>query len=86
MRAQTDLQIKICERAECEIKDLCEHCSRMSLIMDLNSIPELDLEKLLAAPEIDFAHDIFGIIRHMDRNRYPGTLTGFFWPRCAKQS
>lgn len=58
----------------------------MSLTMDLDSIPELDLEKLLTAPKFDFAHDIYGIIRHMDRSSYPGTLKDGFWPRCAKQS
>lgn len=42
---------------------------------------ELDLAKLLAAPTTDFAHDVFGIRRHIDRRT--GNLTDCFVPRCA---
>jgi hypothetical protein len=85
LRRQFDLQVKICERAEKEIKGLVEQVNRTSLLMDLDSVPELDLDKLLHAPKFDFAHDICGIIRHMDRSSYPGKLTNCFWPRCAEQ-
>lgn len=59
---------------------------RMSLEMDLaachsNGTP-LDLEKLLAAPNFDFSHDVSGIRQHIDRRT--GMLTGCFLPRCAK--
>lgn len=84
-RLQFDMQIRICERAEREIKGLVSQVSRTSLIMDLESVPELDLIKLLNAPKFDFAHDICGIIRHMDRSNFPGKLTDCFWPRCANQ-
>lgn len=55
-------------------------------IMDLaathkNGCP-LDLEKLLAAPLVDFGHDLLGIRRHLDRAT--GRLEGLFAPRCAK--
>lgn len=53
--------------------------------MDLDSVPELDLEGLLKAKPFDFAHDICGIIRHMDRSSYPGKLTDCFVPRFARQ-
>lgn len=84
-RLQLDLQKRVCERAEKEIKGLAGRGDRMSLMMDLDSVPELDLEKLLTAPAFDFAHDICGIVRHMDRSTYPGKLTDCFWPRCARQ-
>lgn len=42
---------------------------------------ELDLNKLLAAPDADFGHDVFGIRRHIDRRT--GQLTDCFLPRCA---
>lgn len=83
LRLQTDKQVSICKRAEREIKGLKEHVSRSSLLMDLASVPELDLQKLLDAPPFDFTHDICGIIRHMDRSTYPGKLTDCFWPRCC---
>lgn len=46
----------------------------------LNGCP-LDLEKLLNAPQFDFAHDICGITRHIDRET--GELKNCFVPRCA---
>lgn len=84
-RLRLDLQVKVCERAEKDLSGLKKICDRTSLLMDLGSVPELDLPKLLAAPAFDFAHDIWGIIRHMDRSSYPGKLRDCFWPRCAHQ-
>jgi len=57
-----------------------------TLVMDLtathlNGCP-LDLDKLLAAPAVDFAHDLGGISRHIDRTT--GQLGGCFLPRCAR--
>lgn len=59
---------------------------QVNLSMDItacyaNGCP-LDLGKLLAFDDFNFAHDIFGIRRHLDRNT--GKLNGFFSPRCAK--
>lgn len=85
-RTVLELQVRICERAEREIKDWQEHVERSSFLMDLDSIPELDLPKLLVAPRFDFAHDCCGIRRHMDRSNFPGKLTDCFWPRCAHQT
>lgn len=42
---------------------------------------ELDLNKLLAAPDFDFGHDVFGIRRYIDRDT--AELTSCFLPRCA---
>jgi hypothetical protein len=70
-----------------------EMCSRhgakadfLSVQMDLsaahaNGCP-LDLESLLAADDLSFAHDVAGISRHIDRNT--GKLMGHFLPRFAK--
>lgn len=83
-RLHIELQVKVAERAEKEIKGFAENVKRFSFIMDLDSLPELDLEKLLAAPRFDFAHDVCGIVRHMDRTTYPGKLKDCFWPRCCR--
>lgn len=42
----------------------------------------LDLAKLLAADDFNFAHDVFGIRGHIDRRT--GKLDGHFLPRCAR--
>jgi hypothetical protein len=56
-------------------------------LMDLtachaNGMP-LDLEKLAGADDFNFAHDVFGIRRHLDRDT--GTLQNCFVPRCHAQ-
>ena len=42
-----------------------------------------DLERLIAADDFNFAHDVFGIMRHIDRDT--GNLRDCFRPRCAFQ-
>lgn len=61
---------------------------RLALTMDLsashaNGTP-IDFQKMLDAPAVDFAHDILGIQRHL--NRQTGKLENCFVPRCAKRS
>jgi hypothetical protein len=61
---------------------------RAELGMDLtathaNGCP-LRLEELLAAPPADFAHDVFGIREHIDRDT--GTLRDCFLPRYARRT
>ena len=46
----------------------------------LNGNP-LDLQKLLAAPNLDFTHDMFGIRHEIDRRT--GKLSPLFSPRCS---
>lgn len=58
----------------------------VEIMMDLeachcNGCP-LDLERLRTFPDLDFAHDVFGIRRHI--NRTTGQLEDCFLPRCAK--
>lgn len=74
---------KIIERAEQE--DMFSGYDRQSLEMDLiathaNGCP-LDFQRLLDATQFDFLHDLYGIVRHLDRRS--GQLTRFFRPRCA---
>lgn len=60
---------------------------RIDLMMDLeaangvNGNPPINLSRLLAASDADFVHDVFGIVRHMDRAT--GKLGDFFVPRHA---
>jgi hypothetical protein len=57
---------------------------RLELHMDLAAVHAsigLDMERLLAAPDVDFFHDICGIMRHIDRST--GDLRDCFLPRCA---
>lgn len=83
LRLQDRFIERICERAEKAGIHPSEKRSR--LIMDLQSVPELDLPALLGASDYEFSHDITGIVNHMDRSTYPGKLTGCFWPRNAAQ-
>lgn len=59
---------------------------RISLSMDLTAAhisgTPLDLEKLLAFDKFNFAHDIYGIMGHIDRT--DGKLVRGFLPRCSK--
>lgn len=50
------------------------------LATHLNGCP-LDLERLSAADDFNFAHDVFGIYRHL--NRETGQLEDCFLPRFA---
>ena len=57
----------------------------LSLQMDLiathaNGNP-MDFQKLLDADDFNFAHDVWGIMGHI--NRKTGKLMGFFIPRCS---
>lgn len=56
--------------------------NRLSLTMDLlachNESP-LNLQALLEADNGNFSHDVFGIVRHLDRDS--GTLRDCFVPR-----
>ena len=62
---------------------------RINLIMDLtaadgvNGNRPLDWDRLLAADDFNFMHDVCGISRHI--NRETGELEGFFLPRFTKR-
>lgn len=61
-----------------------DHLDRTEIEMDLcaahNTCP-LKLGELLAADDFNFAHDVFGIRRHLDRGT--GELKDFFSPRFS---
>lgn len=74
---------KIVDRAE---KGLRGVINRTTLSMDIeivhSNIP-LQLTELLNADDFEFAHDVFGIRRHI--NRETGELEDCFMPRFAVQ-
>ena len=86
-KADAVLVVKIADRADREARRLeLPAPDRQALVMDLtaahaNGCP-MDFAKLLDAPAADFAHDVYGIARHI--NRTTGTLEDCFLPRCAQ--
>jgi hypothetical protein len=87
-REQLELISKIADRAhDLEHGAGARHHGQetMTWLMDLsavmNSCP-IDLAALLAADDANFAHDVFGIRRHIDRET--GELGDCFLPRFAK--
>lgn len=76
------LYIKICERAEKQ----GYKGERMSLMMDIESadnVFNLRLEDWLNADDMNFCHDINGIIECIVRDTFPATDFGLFVPRFA---
>ena len=76
------LIMKIAERAD-EMGLLM--FNRMSLIMDIEAVHAevgLRLNDFLNADDENFAHDIVGIQKHIDRHKKK--LTDLFLPRYAK--
>ncbi|MHB8927811.1 MAG: DUF6874 family protein [Bacillota bacterium] len=77
---------RIVERASKLARDagVGDRFDPLTLQMDLSAchadVP-LRLDALAAADGFDFAHDVFGIMRHMDRET--GKLGGCFLPRYA---
>lgn len=77
---------KIADRAMAMAEQHGYDYEKIVLVMDLsathrNGCP-LKLQELLDAEATDFAHDVFGIHRHLDRKT--GKLLGHFLPRFAK--
>jgi hypothetical protein len=56
---------------------------RMDLLATHLNGCELDLPRLLAVPDDLFAHDIFGIFLHLDRDT--GVLRDGYLPVCRKE-
>lgn len=78
---------------ECLHREPSERRRSMEIEMDFcavqNSSTPLDLNGLLDADDFNFAHDAFGIARHLDRrddSETAGELGGFFLPRYAIKS
>jgi hypothetical protein len=60
---------------------------RMSLEMDITAVHANGnppcLTELLLADDFNFSHDVFGIVRHLDRRT--GTLGDCFVPRFSRR-
>lgn len=78
---ESRLSTKIAKRAS---KQLCVDSidTDMTVIACHINGCELDLQKLLDAPDFDFAHDVLGIRSHLCLKT--GKLKHNFVPRCAK--
>lgn len=79
---------KIANRGMDIASDQGANLVRLDVIMDLESAHEdcpMNLSRFLDADDFNFAHDFFGIRRHMDRSKYPGKLTDCFVPRHAAE-
>lgn len=80
-----EMAAKVADRASAQIVKASG--GRVSFIMDLmaadgvNGNPPIDFDRLLAADEFNFIHDVCGITRHLDRET--GKLTGCFLPRFS---
>jgi hypothetical protein len=79
-RIDIDLQFQCVDRAVRQF-DVDRHSTILDLFFANENVP-MDFERLLNFPLADFAHDIFGIQRHM--NRQTTKLEDCFVPRCAK--
>ena len=80
-----DLVAKIARRAVEKAKELDIQYDQMTAVMDIdachnNGCP-LKLKELLEADNFNFAHDVFGIRQHI--NRETGKLENCFLPRYA---
>jgi len=80
-----ETQAAIARRAVGMAKDVGVQYDQMTAVMDIdachsNGCP-LRLKELLEADDFNFAHDVFGIRRHIDRRT--GKLTQCFLPRYA---
>lgn len=84
-KGDTELIFKIAERATKLAEKFGLYYDFNTASMDITAAHangcELDLQKLLDAPDGDFGHDVFGIRRHI--NRQTGELENCFLPRCA---
>lgn len=84
-RFEMEIMRKIVKRAQAMAVAMdCEYLT-MDALMDIEATHcsgnPLDLDKLLHADEFNFAHDVFGIRRHIDRRT--GKLMNCFSPRCS---
>lgn len=84
-RFEQDLIRRIANRAVSMAKAAGVRYDKIDACMDIAGCHlngcELDLNKLLAAPDVDFSHDVFGISRHI--NRETAQIQDCFLPRCA---
>lgn len=78
------MYVKVAERAE---EMGLYHGERHTLLMDLESADlmfSLRLEDLLNADDLNFAHDIVGIVNNINRSKFPAEDFNLFVPRYAE--
>jgi len=83
MKTKLDVLGKICDRAI--NRGLTPPNKRMRLVVDMERACEefdLDLDKLLAFDDFNFAHDIIEIQRHIDRTTKQ--FKNCFVPRASR--
>ena len=87
-KEDNDIAVNIAKRAILMARKLGVKYSQMDAVMDIeachNNGCTLKLSELLEADDFNFAHDIFGIRRHINRNT--GKLEHCFLPRFSKPS
>ena len=83
MKERYEKYVAIAERAENEGLYKGE---RINLLMDIESADKkfnLRLDDWLNADKFNFAHDLWGIMDNIVRDKFPATDFGFFLPRFA---
>lgn len=81
-RQRFELILEIADRALGMARANRLQIEKLELVMDLDYADQfipLNLRDLASAPDSDFAHDVFGIRRHL--NRQTKKLEGYFMPR-----
>jgi hypothetical protein len=85
-REDSELVWKIVDRAQALLTSM-GNFNRMATAMDLTAChangTSLDLLGILSADDFNFAHDVCGIMRHIDRTT--GKLGDCFVPRYARR-
>lgn len=91
--ADLDLIGKIADRAVNVYAQNGVRVDRLTILMDLTAChfsgQKLRLEDLLEADDLNFAHDVGGINRHLDRETYAlgdGFSPRFAWRRCDEDA
>lgn len=82
----TDYLIEIANRAMVMGNRIGVKRNAIQYMMDLDAVNEtipLDFERLALADDFNFAHDVFGIMNHL--NRTTDKLENFFLPRFMKR-
>lgn len=77
--------VKVAQRAE---EMGIYNGERITLLMDIESadnVFELRLEDWLNADDFNFAHDLIGIVKNIDRTKFPTVEFNLFVPRFANK-
>lgn len=87
-KAEMDTIMQIADRAIGVAHGQGIRLNKMDMVMDLSAVHanayRLRLDELLAADPLNFTHDVFGIVRHL--NRDTGLLENFFVPRFTAKA